>query len=126
VRRLAQEQTTRLLIAELMRPYLPQLARCLALAVNAIERALSAQQDWLEDHFALRRSGARKRCATTNPLDGGLTTSSLVYTGSHREVQVEIRDEVHEERSYLDCCTQARPASPRLLGVSKAAPSMVG
>jgi hypothetical protein len=41
----------RLLISELMRPCLPQLARCLA-HVKAIERALSAQKDSLEDHFA--------------------------------------------------------------------------
>jgi hypothetical protein len=74
VRRLAQEQTTRLLIAELMRPYLPQLARCLALAVNAIERALSAQQDWLEDHFA-QLAGVDRLRRYLEMAQGSLATS---------------------------------------------------
>jgi len=43
---------TRLLISELMWPFLPQLARCQAQAFQAIERGLSARKDSLEDHFA--------------------------------------------------------------------------
>jgi len=52
VRRLAREPATHFLIRELLRPYGRQLARCTALAVSAIFRALQARKQTTEDHGA--------------------------------------------------------------------------